>query len=238
MKRLSRPIAVLSYLAATAIAATGAFTLATSAGAVTIDDGEAGYLTADVASVPFEEADLTPGDTRYWLIALNLDAEGEGDLTLEFEADGELVETPAGLQLSLDQCTEAYTTGATPTCAGLEDEIIDGPVSEVDQSLIYDLGTIDPNDGPFYRVTLSLPGSVPDELQDTRGDLGFGFTADESSAVIVIPGDDDDDPDNNGGLAITGVDLTGPLLLAAGLLLGGIVLARQRTGEPREEVEA
>lgn len=236
MIRLPRPIAVLSYLAAAAITTAGGIALATSAGAVTIDDGESGYLTADVASVPFEEEDLTPGDTRYWLIALNLDAEGEGDLTLEFEASGALVETPAGLQMSLDQCTEAWTTGATPTCAGLDEEIIDGPVSDIDESLIYDLGTIEPDDGPFFLVTLSLPGSVPDELQDTRGDLGFGFTADESSAVIVIPGDDD--PADGGGLAITGVDLTGPLLLAAGLLLGGFVLARQRMGVPREEVTA
>jgi len=239
MKRLPRPIAALSYLAATAIAATGAFALATSAGAVTIDDGEAGYLTAEVENVPFEETDLTPGDTRYWLIALNLDAEGEGDLTLEFEAEGDLVETPAGLQMSLEQCSEAWTAGPTPSCSGLDEEIIDGAVSDIDQSLIYDLGTIEPDSGPFYLVTLSLPGSVPDELQNTRGDLGFGFTADESSAVIVIPGDDDDDDDpNNGGLAITGVDLTGPVLLAAGLLLGGFILARQRTGEPREEVTA
>ena len=236
MIRLPRPIAVLSYLVAAAITTTGGIALATSAGAVTIDDGESGYLTADVASVPFEEEDLTPGDIRYWLIALNLDAEGEGDLTLEFEASGALVETPAGLQMSLDQCTEAWTTGATPTCAGLDEEIIDGPVSDIDESLIYDLGTIEPDDGPFFLVTLSLPGSVPDELQDTRGDLGFGFTADESSAVIVIPGDDD--PADGGGLAITGVDLTGPLLLAAGLLLGGFVLARQRMGVPREEVTA
>ena len=236
MIRLPRPIAVLSYLVAAAITTAGGIALATSAGAVMIDDGESGYLTADVASVPFEEEDLTPGDIRYWLIALNLDAEGEGDLTLEFEASGALVETPAGLQMSLDQCTEAWTTGATPTCAGLDEEIIDGPVSDIDEGLIYDLGTIEPDDGPFFLVTLSLPGSVPDELQDTRGDLGFGFTADESSAVIVIPGDDD--PADGGGLAITGVDLTGPLLLAAGLLLGGFVLARQRMGVQREEVTA
>ena len=238
MKRLARPIAALSYLAATAIVATGAVALATSAGAVTIDAGEAGLLTAEVENVPFEEADLTPGDTRYWLIALNLDAEGEGDLTLEFEAEGDLVEHPQGLQLQLDQCSEAWTSAAVPACIGEEDAIIDDTVASIEETLIYDLGTIVPDDGEFFRVTLSLASSVPDELQNTRGDLGFGFTADESSAVIVIPGDDDDDPNNNGGLAVTGVDLTGPLLLAAGLLLGGFVLARQRTGESREEVKA
>jgi len=241
MKRLPRPVAALSYAAATTLALSGGFALATSAGAVTIDDGEAGYLTAEVASVPFDEVDLTPGDTRYWIIALNLDAEGEGDLTLEFEASGTLAENPAGLQLRLDQCTEPYTAAATPTCPGDEDDVIVGPVASINQSFIYDLGTIEPDAGPYFRVTLSLPSSVPDELQDTRGDLGFGFTADESSAVIVIPGDpdgdgDDGDPNNNGGLAITGVDLTGPLLLAAGLLLAGFVLARQRSGELREEV--
>lgn len=240
MKRLPRPVAVLSYLAATALATSGAFALATSAGAVTIDDGETGYLTADVASVPFEETDLAPGDTRYWLIALNLDANGEGDLTLDFESSGTLAENPAGLQLALDQCSQAWTTGATPSCGGTEENIIDGPVADVDESFIFDLGTIEPDSGPYFLVTLSLPSSVPDELQDTRGDLGFGFTADESSAVIVIPGDggDPDDDPTNGGLAITGVDLTGPLLLAAGLLLGGFVLARQRAGDPREEVTA
>jgi len=238
MKRLPRPIAALSYLAATAIAATGAFTLASSAGAVMIDDGEAGILWAEVENVPFEEADLTPGDTRYWLIALHLDAEEVGDLTLDFEGEGELAEHPQGLQLQLDQCSEPYTDTALPACPGIEDPIIDDTVASIEKTLIYDLGTIEPDDGEYFRVTLSLASSVPDELQNTRGDLGFGFTADESSAVIVIPGGGDDDDPDNGGLAITGVDLAGPLLLAAGLLLGGFILARQRAGEPREEVTA
>jgi len=240
MKRLSRPVAITGFLVSAALASSGVVALAGSAAAYVIPDTD-GYLSLEISKNPLYEAQMQPGDSRYWQIITHLvDAEEEGELSLEIEADGVLSNDPEGLQLRLDSCTSEWDLTALPepTCAGLVTTIEDGPLAEVDQELVRDLGFIPLNSGPYFLVELSLLPTTPGNLQNQNGTIGFGFTANESEAVIVIPGDGDDDGDSDGdgipdGLAITGVDLLGPILLAAGLLLGGFILARQRTGAPR-----
>ena len=241
MKRLSRPAAITGFLVSAALASSGVVALAGSAAAYVIPDTDE-YLSLEISKNPLYEEQMQPGDSRYWQIITHLvDAEEEGELSLEIEADGVLSNDPDGLQMRLDSCTSEWDLTALPepTCAGLVTNIEDGALADVDQSIARDLGFIPLNSGPYFLVELSLLPTTPGDLQNQTGTLGFGFTANESEAVIVIPDPDDEDTDGDGtigdgdGLAITGVDLLGPLLLAAGLLLGGFILARQRTGAPR-----
>jgi len=239
MKRLSRPVAIAGFLVSAALTCSGVLALAGTAAAYVIPDTD-GYLSLEISKNPLYEAEMQPGDSRYWQIITHLmDAEEEGELSLEIQADGVLSTDPDGLRMRLDSCTSEWDLTATPepTCAGIVTNIEDGPLADVDQTIERDLGFIPLDNGPYFLVELSLLPSTPGDLQNQDGTLGFGFTANESEAVIVIPGDEDGDGDvdgdDSGGLARTGVDLFGPLLLAAGLLLGGFILARQRTGTQR-----
>ena len=228
MKRLPAPVAALGLLAAAALSAVGALGIATSASAVPVPDAD-GILSIHVDTLPLWHADLQPGDVRYWFIETELDSPEAGELSMELEAAGELSMHPQGLMMDIERCTVAWTVSTTPTCAGSEATLLAGPVSDIDQSEVWDLGAIEPHDGPFFLVTLRLPASMPSELQNTSGTIGFGFTAAESTAVVVIPGGGR----GGGGLTETGVDLAAPLLLAGGLVVGGLVIARQRVAEPR-----
>ena len=231
MKRLPLPVAALGLLAASVLSGAGALGIATSASAIPVPD-EDGILSIHVNTLPLWHDDLAPGDVRYWFIETDLDAPAAGELTMELEATGVLSMHPQGLMMRIDRCTEAWTQDDAPACAGEEASLMAGPVSDIDQSTVWDLGEIQPHDGPFFLVTLALPDLMPSELQNRTGTVGFGFTADEATAVVEIP----NGPDGPGGFAETGTDLAGPLMLAGGLIVGGLILTRQRVGDPREPV--
>jgi hypothetical protein len=235
MNRLPAPVAALGFLAAAVLATTGTLTLATSASAVIVPDTD-GVLSVDANTYPLFEDDVQPGETRYWSLTTMLDSDENGTLSLQLESDGVLASDPRALQLRFERCTAPWVLSATPTCAGTRSVIVNQPLSQIDETLDRDLGTINPGTGPYFLAALSLPTQTPSEFMNQEGTIGFGFTAQESTAIIVIPGDGDDPSvTEGGGLARTGIDPLGPALLAAGLLLGGFILARQRTGR-REEL--
>ena len=231
MKRLPTPVATIGFLVAAALATVGGLAIAAPASALMLPDPD-GILSISVSAVPLWESDIQPGETRYWLIDTELDSTEPGELTLVLDADGELAAHPQGLHMSFDRCSEPWTAATTPTCAGTASTVMDGALATINESHVHDLGVIRPHDGPYFLATLSLPAVTPNDLQDTEGTIGFGFTAAEDTSVVIIDGIGGGGS-GGGGLVRTGVDLAGPLMLAGGLILGGFILARQRAGEPR-----
>lgn len=221
MRPMPRPAAIAGYLAAGALVVLGAVSLASSAGAVVaIDEGEPGVLWLEAETLPEWTTTMDPGDAVQWPITTMLESEEDGVLGLEVEHSGGLAATPAGLQLRFAQCDAPWSEDVEPTCAGHETVIVDGPLSSIPSGSMWSLGPIEPGAGPYFLATLWLPEVMSTSLQGESASIAFGFSALGDSASVTVPP----------GLALTGVDVLPGLWLMTGLVVAGLVLARQRAG--------
>jgi hypothetical protein len=179
---------------------------------------------------------MAPGDNIYWPINVGLNASTSAHLTLKIVSSNLLATDPAGLRLALASCSAAWTMPSDPTVAptctgGTEKPIIpEQPFAGIGASKVWDLGTIARVSSMPLMATISLAGTVPTTLQGAEGDMDFGFTA----LGTTVHADPSDPPEKI--LGHTGLDPVGPLLLAAGLLLAGLTLARvrSRAGEAKD----
>jgi LPXTG-motif cell wall-anchored protein len=180
---------------------------------------------------------LTPGDSVHWQIETSL-VDASSPLTMQFKRDGSLVERPGtdGLQVRAQLCAQAWTNfPAAPTCGtGATDIIATTPANSATfgplaantdpvpgAAPVYDLGTLTNAADKFVLVTLSLPAQADPEAQSDQSlmgleaSFGFGFTA---------MGQDG----GGGNLPNTGLDITALLVVGAGVLGLGLVLASAR----------
>jgi hypothetical protein len=213
---------------AAALLAAGTLLVA-SAGSAFANPISGGVLQLVATPGVLADAAMAPGDTIYWPIDANLNASTPGELTLKIESSDALATNPAGLRLALASCPVAWSTNSdptvAPTCAGGSGSTIipDSAFADITPTQVWDLGTVAAVSTTPMMATISLPGAVPSVLQGTSADINFGFTAlgDTENASPSDP--------RRHVLGLTGVDPTGPALLAAGLLLAGITLARVRS---------
>lgn len=177
---------------------------------------------------------MSPGSVENWQISAHL-VDPSSPLTMQFKRDGALVTHPDGLQVRAQLCSQAWTNyPLAPTCGGTLSNIF-GPAAassvptfgaltanNVDlpaNAPVYNLGTLTNASNKFVLVTFSIPPQEDPEAQsDTslmglEATFGFGFTA------------MGDDPAN---LPNTGLDLTALIVIGAGLLGLGLVLASAR----------
>jgi hypothetical protein len=225
MKKLTKPAAFLGYLGAGVLVLAGTLAVADGAGAVpAIDNGEPGMLVLEADPALMVDSEMAPGDKLYWPIATQLDVAEVGSLELTIEHAGVLASTAGGLRLSIEQCTGPWSSEPVPTCSLGASEVVDRPLDSLDSGSHFELGTITQHHGPYFLVTVSLPDNVPIALQGTSATIALGFTALGDTAAVTVP--------LGGQLPNTGVNLGAPLLLGAGLVLGGLVFARQSAGRP------
>lgn len=178
---------------------------------------------------------MTPGDTEYWQISTHL-ADPSSPLTMQFKRDGDLVERPGtdGLQVQAQLCDEEWTNypaapvctsgatnifGPTPANSPVFGALVANSAPVPGDAPVYDLGTLTNASDKFVLVTLSIPEQEPNvqsdqSLMGLQASFGFGFTA-----------MGEDGPSN---LPNTGLDLTALIVIAAGVLGLGIVLASAR----------
>ena len=178
---------------------------------------------------------MSPGSVEHWQISAHL-VEASSPLTMQFKRDGELVEHPDGLQVRAQLCSQAWTNyPANPTCGGTQSNIF-GPAAAGSvptfgdltannaplpgNAPVYNLGTLTNASNKYVLVTFSIP---PQDDPDAQSDqslmgleatFGFGFTAMGA--------------DGGGNLPNTGLDLTALLVVGAGVLGLGLVLASAR----------
>jgi LPXTG-motif cell wall-anchored protein len=166
---------------------------------------------------------MSPGSVENWQISAHL-VDASSPLTMQFKRDGALVTHPDGLQVQAQLCSQAWTNyPLAPTCGGTLSNIF-GALTANNADLpgnapVYNLGTLTNASNKFVLVTFSIPPQEDPEAQsDTslmglEATFGFGFTA------------MGDDPAN---LPNTGLDLTALIVIGAGLLGLGLVLASAR----------
>jgi hypothetical protein len=138
-----------------------------------------------------------------------------------------LAESPDGLRFELTSCDEPWLLPALPdgaaTCDGGAGvvEIADAAFATTDAAHDFALGRIEPGEPRYFLVTLALPLSTPGAVAGQPAELSFGFLASAPQPASV--------PATR--LAATGGGFLGPVLLGAGLLVGGLTLARARATE-------
>jgi hypothetical protein len=229
--------AILGFGFAGALLASGA-TLVVSATAASADPLSGGVLQLVATPGVLSNNAMAPGDTIYWPIDAKLDAATAGDLTLRITSSDALATDPGGLRLALASCpvdwTPAVVPGDAPTCNGGSGTSVipDTAFASLSASQVWDVGTVDAVSTTPLMATISLPGAVPSALQGASATVNFGFTA-LGDTVTASPSDP-----RVRVLGLTGIDPTGPILLAAGLLLAGFTLARTRRALVARDREA
>ncbi|WP_454704958.1 hypothetical protein [Schumannella luteola] len=208
--------AAAGYAAGGVLVVLGA--LGVSAGAAAdahIDDGAPGMLSLEASALPEWSQQMQPGDSVLWPISAMLEVSGHGELSVEIRHSGSLADDPQGLHLRLRECEREWIADECPTGAVT---VVEGRLADIESGSVVDLGEIEPGGGPYFLAELSVPDTMPVELQGTDATIAFGFTASGDTATVTVPG----------GLPNTGANRLAPLAIGAGVVLVGLVLARQR----------
>ncbi|MGY1601266.1 TasA family protein [Geodermatophilus sp. SYSU D00815] len=186
---------VLGSLSAVGVAAAvaglgtfGTFTDSTSvdtavqAGTLSIDLGAPGGIPR---TIPVSTSGFVPGDslTR----AINLENDGNvalSSINLATTAAGPanaLTTDPVnGLQLTLQQCSRAWTRGGTTelptyTCAGTQQTLYAGPV--ISTAALPVAKSLSPGGEDNMIFTLSLPATAANEMEGLTATVNLAFTA-------------------------------------------------------------
>jgi hypothetical protein len=235
--------ATLTLGVSSALLGLGAVVLAGAASAALIDvpeTGQPGRLILSSDPYPAEFLDLSPGEPGYWQVAARIEDADSATLALQLQKDGDLIEHPRGLTMTVDACTTEWTgLTSTPACAsGAQRVTAATPAEDYSQtSPSFDLAAIQSGAPRYLLVTLAVEDSATamadGTLMGLTGDMGVGLTATAFDDVPVNP----DAPGTPGGsLPRTGFDasaLAAAAALAAGLLGLGTALRIYRKGAVR-----
>jgi hypothetical protein len=95
-------------------------------------------------------------------------------------------DTTNGLQMGISQCSVPWTEAGGPaytyTCSGTTTPVVTSrPV--IGTNLALSGLTVTPNTSNYLRVTLTLPSTAPDTLQNQSSVINFGFTGTQRTAA-------------------------------------------------------
>lgn len=161
----------------------GQFTDSTSPVATQVADG---VVSVDVssptgASVPFSGGAMLAGDSRSALVDLvNNGTTALSSLTLTSTATSSSIldqDTVNGLQLTVESCSVAWTTGASaPSCTGTVHSYLTQPII-MSNAPLNSSAALAPMTTDHLKLTAALPSSATaDAFQGASSDLSFVFT--------------------------------------------------------------
>jgi hypothetical protein len=210
-----RVLEILGSVLAAALVVAGGLVVAASARAEP-HIGPAGRLQLTTAPDPLGVQELSPGETAVWRVDATLLVDDRAQLWLAVGGTGRLATDAAALHVELRRCGVAW---ASTLCPSGDESIVlpDTPVASLLGTAALSLGTISPAAPAHLLATVRLPSSA---FVGQDGTLRLTFTADGDTRTVSTA-----DP---GRLPTTGAVVGGPLLLGAGLVLGGVVLASAR----------
>jgi hypothetical protein len=210
-----RMLEILGAVLAAALVAAGGVVVASGAQAAP-HVGPAGRLQLTTAPDPLGVRDLSPGESAFWHVDAALLVDDRARLWLAVGGTGPLSTDAAALRVQVRRCGVAWVSTLCPS--GDESVVLpDAPVASLLGAAAVPLGTLSPASPAHLLATVRLPSSA---FVGESGTLRLTFTADGDTRTVST-----DDPRH---LPATGVVVGGPLLLGAGLLLGGVVLAAER----------
>ena len=173
--------------AAAAVAGLGTFGTFTDSTAPIPTDVSTGTVSIDVsqpgAAIPVTTAGFVPGDSISRAVDLVNDGSAPlGRVSLASVATAASVltsDTSDGLQLSVRSCSDAWTEGGTAsaptyTCSGTTATLYTGPA--VMDAPLAGVASLQPGGVDHLVVTLTLPTTAGNALQDESATLGFTFT--------------------------------------------------------------
>ncbi|MBC9936487.1 MULTISPECIES: hypothetical protein [unclassified Leucobacter] len=171
---------------------------------------------------------LAPGDTMHWLVEARLTDADSGTLSLEFRADGALVDS-FGMSASVSACSQDFTfasagSSQVPMCAGTTLPVVPPTplvaIATASSGVLFPLAELQAAQPRQLLVTLHLPPSAASADvagQDARVGLALHSSGQSPPAV-----------DAPAPLAATGSDALALSALALGLLgIGWGVLLRR-----------
>ncbi len=148
------------------------------------EPGLPGYLTLRSDPSPAQFMDLAPGSPARWEIDAGLQDADAARLTIEMRKDGELVDHPHGLEVTVERCDAEWTGSEdAPVCNDNWALVMDAtPLDDYSTSSpVVDLDGLTAASGKYLLVTLALddsPEAAADEsLMGLTGEVGFGLTA-------------------------------------------------------------
>lgn len=225
-RRVAAP--VVATVSALALAA-GVVAAGHAASAVLVDvppTGAPGRLVLSSDPSPAQFLELSPGDPSYWQVGARLENATEATLSLQLRKDGELVEHPRGLTMTVQVCDQPWTgMDSSPACApGARAVTVATPADDyATSSPSFDVRPLTATAPEFLLVTLAVEDSAAAAADTTlmglTGSMGVGLTATAIDSTPVTPGAP--------ALPPTGADLSALAAIAgiaAGLLGLGAAL--------------
>ena len=204
-----------------------------------------GYLSVTTDLPRNEFIDLSPGEPVYWQIGADLTDGLSGSLVLEMRKSGRLATSVDGLVVDIERCSEPWLNLDTlPTCGYERAPVLMATPGDDYRfnSPVVDLLGIPSANGKYLLVALSLnipPDETGRSVMGLSGSVGIGLTAagdelpgdsgiDGGSGTPGAPGPDGPVAAPDGSLATTGLDALALVLVGAGAIGLGAVVARAR----------
>jgi hypothetical protein len=166
----------------------GTFTDSTDAMAAGIDNGTVSIDLAQAAqSIVLPQADggWAPGDyTRFPIDLVNNGTSALSSVTLDVTAtESSLLDTNTvdGLQLLIENCSQAWNAGPDYTCAGTTTEYYSGPV--VMRGALEGAASLAAGGVDHLLVTANLPAEAGNEFQDATTVLTGMFTGVQRAGI-------------------------------------------------------
>jgi hypothetical protein len=199
-----------------------------------VENGLPGHLSLFSDPLPADLLELSPGAPVQWQIKADLE-DAYSPLTIQFEREGNLVDRPDGLWIQVRACETEWTNfPSSPQCASAETVLaptaanspsLGHPGTADSSTPSYSAGALRHGVGKYLLVTLSLP-----DTPQARADSSLmGLTATVGIGLTVLG--DQEDPGTRShpaGLADTGADALGTVLIALGAVGLGVVFRSRR----------
>ncbi len=224
MRSIVRWWEVAGLVTAAALLVAGGLAVAGGASAATVPQTGNGHLVLTADPFPLGTHDMPPGGAVRWQINAEMDEAGTADLYLAVAGHGVMAQDPAGMTLDVEWCPTAWSVPADVTIAatcpggGSMTVLATTAMASIPPGNVR-LGTLTRGVPSHLLVTAALPLGAGTRFVNDSGDMTLTFQAAGDSETVSI---------GSGHLASTGSVIAGPALLAAGLLLFGMLLASIR----------
>lgn len=213
---------VAGFFVAATLVAGGGIAVAGSASAMPVPQTGNGHLTLTADTFPLGDHNIAPGGAVRWQLSAEMNESGTADLYFAVAGHGAMAQDPAGLTLDVEWCPTEWNVPADVTIAascpggGASTVVATTPVASLPSSNRR-VGMLTTGVPSHLLVTAALPLSASSRFVNDSGDVTLTFQAAGDTQTVALG-----DPKH---LASTGSLITGPALLAAGLLLFGMLFS-------------